>query len=248
MKENIKILKVSFSTMNMKETIDAVASQIAGNNERTFHIITGNPEIVLHAEKDNELREIINECDLVTPDGVGIVLASKWKGKPLEERVTGFDLLTELLKEGNSKGWSFYFLGAEEETSKLAIEKISNMYPNVKIAGRHHGYFNSDEEEKITMDIQSKKPDILVVALGAPKAEKLIYKYKETLSAKVAVGVGGSLDGISGKVKRSPDIWIKLNIEWLYRLISQPSRWRRQLVLPVFAYKAFTEALRERRG
>jgi len=241
MKEKIKILGVDFSTMNMKETVDAIACEIANDNEKLFHIITGNPEIVLSSQKDNEVKSIINKCDLVTADGVGIVLASKWRRKPLEERVTGFDLLTELLKRGNSEGWSFYFLGAQDETSKLAIEKISKLYPNLKIVGRQHGYFSSSEEEKIILDINNKKPDILVVALGAPRAEKLIYKYKENLSAKIAVGVGGSLDGISGKVKRAPDIWIKLNIEWLYRLICQPSRWKRQLALPIFAYKAFTE-------
>jgi len=247
MKENMKILDVDFSTMNMNETVEVVAREINNNDNRLFHIITGNPEIVLSSQKDKEVKNIINQCDLVTADGVGIVLASKWKGKPLEERVTGYDLFIELLKRGNEEGWSFYLLGADEQTSRTAAENISKQYPNVKILGRHNGYFNSIEEEKIVLDIQNKKADILVVALGAPRAERFIYKYKDNLNAKIAIGVGGSLDVIAGKVKRSPDIWIKLNIEWLYRLICQPSRWRRQLVLPVFAYKAYMEAFRERR-
>jgi len=247
MKENIKILGVPFSNANMKETIEVIAHQVENNNERVFHVITGNPEIVLQCEKDNELKKVIYECDLITPDGVGIVLASKWKGAPLEERVTGYDLLLEVLKKGDEKEWSFYLLGADEESSKKAAENILKQYPSVRIVGRQHGYFNSGEEEAILKDIENKKPDILVVALGAPRAEKWIYNNKGSLPAKVAITVGGSLDGISGKVKRAPEIWQKLNIEWLFRLINEPSRWRRQRVLPVFAYKAFAEAIKERR-
>jgi N-acetylglucosaminyldiphosphoundecaprenol N-acetyl-beta-D-mannosaminyltransferase len=110
--------------------------------------------------------------------------------------------------------------------------------PNVSILGMHHGFFNSGEEAKIVEDIRSLKPDVLIVALGAPYAERWIHKYRVRLNAKIAIGVGGSLDGIAGKVKRAPEGWQRLNVEWLYRLIKQPSRWRRQLILPRFFIRA----------
>lgn len=242
----VKILGVAFSKMNMNETVKTIASKIDCDNQGIFNIVTGNPEIVLQAQKDGVLRNIINEADLITPDGEGIVLASKWKGKPLSERVTGIDLLLEVLKMGNERGWSFYFLGADEQTNKKATENILDTYPNIILSGRHHGYFNSTQEEDILIDIAGTRPDILIVALGAPIAEKWIYKYKHKLTAKVAFGVGGSLDVISGKVQRAPKKWQDLRLEWLYRLIIQPSRLRRQMVLPIFAYKSLVEALKER--
>ncbi|MCB2296186.1 WecB/TagA/CpsF family glycosyltransferase [Clostridium tagluense] len=231
----------------MKETVNIIASKIDCNNQSIFNIITGNPEIVLQAQKDSQLQTIFNEADLITPDGEGIVLASRWKGQPLFERVTGVDLLLEVLKMGNKRGWSFYFLGADEEVNKKATENILAEYPNIILSGRHHGYFDNVQEEKILVDIESKRPNILIVALGAPRAEKWIYNYKNRLPVKVAFGVGGSLDIISGKTARAPQKWQQLKLEWLYRLIIQPSRLRRQMVLPIFVYKSLMEALKEKR-
>lgn len=247
MLDNVRILGVPFSKMNMKETVNIIASKIDCNSESIFNIVTGNPEIVLQAQKDAELQRIFNEADLITPDGEGIVLASKWKGQPLIERVTGIDLLVEVLKMGNERGWSFYFLGADEEVNKKATKNILEKYPNIILSGRHHGYFDNAEEEEILIDIENKRPDILIVALGAPNAEKWIDNYRNRLPAKVAFGVGGSLDVISGKVTRAPEKWQELKLEWLYRLIIQPSRLRRQVVLPIFAYKSLMEALKEKR-
>ncbi|GCD11557.1 WecB/TagA/CpsF family glycosyltransferase [Clostridium tagluense] len=247
MLDNVKILGVPFSKMNMKETVNIIVNKIDCNNQSIFNIITGNPEIVLQAQKDSQLQTIFNEADLITPDGEGIVLASKWKGQPLFERVTGVDLLLEVLKMGNERGWSFYFLGADEEVNKKATENILEEYPNIIVSGRHHGYFDNVQEEKILLDIESKRPNILIVALGAPRAEKWIYNYKHRLPVKVAFGVGGSLDIISGKTARAPQKWQQLKLEWLYRLIIQPSRLRRQMVLPIFAYKSLMEALKEKR-
>lgn len=115
---------------------------------------------------------------------------------------------------------------------------IARTYPNVAILGRHHGFFQPEEEAKIVEEIRSSAPDFLIVALGSPYAEHWIHKHREILQAKVAIGVGGSLDVIAGKVKRAPQLWQRLHAEWLYRLIQQPSRWRRQLILPRFAMRA----------
>ncbi|WP_258171220.1 WecB/TagA/CpsF family glycosyltransferase [Paenibacillus sp. R14(2021)] len=121
---------------------------------------------------------------------------------------------------------------------------IAANYPQVTVAGRQHGFFDASEDERIVSDIQSLRPDLLIVALGAPKAERWIHAYKDRLQATVAMGVGGSLDILAGKVKRAPRLWQQLHAEWLYRLLHQPSRWRRQLILPRFAIRAifFKEA------
>lgn len=246
MKDKIIILGVPFSKMSMKETIDEIENRVKGNNEELFKIITGNPEIVLSAQKDNEVKRILEEAEMITADGVGIILAAKWKKQPLPERVTGIDLLLEALNRGSKEEWSFYFFGSSEEVNQKAVENIMVKYPGVKIAGRHNGYFDPAEEGKILEDIQRAKPDLLIVALGAPRSEIWINKNKAILNAKVAFGVGGSLDVISGKVKRAPQIWQKLKIEWLYRLLIQPSRIKRQTALPVFACKSLIEALKGR--
>ncbi|CAG7649966.1 WecB/TagA/CpsF family glycosyltransferase [Paenibacillus allorhizosphaerae] len=244
------IMNVPFSKLTFVETLDHLSEMLEQKNSgsRPYHLITANPEIVMKYQTDSELRTIMDEADLITPDGSGIVLASRWQGDPIAERVTGCDLLTGLLEEGNGRGWSFYFLGADENTSRLAVDKITTQYSRVRIAGRHHGFFPADEEKAIVAEISAARPDVLVVALGAPAAEKWIYRNKQQLNAKLALGVGGSLDIIAGKVKRAPLIWQHLHLEWLHRLLSQPSRWRRQLILPVFAMKTLMEGRRRARS
>lgn len=235
----VSIMGVPISKMTYEETI-AHLGRIADGEERgMFHVVTANPEIVMSAGKDEQLMRILLDAGLVTADGIGIVLAAKWKGEPISGRVTGYDMLVRLLEIGNDKRWSFYFLGADEETSRKAVGLIAERYPNVRIVGRHHGFFKPDQEAAIAAEIVAGAPDFLIVAMGAPHAERWIYRHKPLLNAKLVMGVGGSLDVIAGKTKRAPAIWIKLNLEWLHRLLSNPSRWRRQLILPVFAAKAF---------
>jgi len=242
--QKVDILGVPFSKLSMEQTVRLVSEVIEKDQQKPFHIITANPEIVMGAQTEPLLKKITEEADLITPDGIGIVLASRWKNDPVYERVAGYDLLLKLLEEGNLFGWSFYILGSSEEVNQLATDKIKEQYPNAVIAGRHNGFFRGKEEELIR-DINEAKPDVLVVALGAPRQEKWIFEHKGELHTKVAIGVGGSLDVIAGAVKRAPIVWQKLNLEWLYRLVSQPSRWRRQLALPQFAVKAFLESRRD---
>ncbi|KAI7257465.1 hypothetical protein KC345_g10786, partial [Hortaea werneckii] len=203
----------------MKDKVSILGDGQAG----LFHLITANPEITLASQSDERLRQIICSADLIVPDGIGIVLAARRQGSPIPERVTGYDLLLNLLAKGNEQGWSFYFLGTDELTSGQAVEKITQRYPQVKIAGRHHGFFTLAEEPGIIAEIQQAKPDILIVAMGAPYSDKWLHKHKEELAdIKVVFGVGGSLDVISGKVKPAPAIWKKLNLEWAHRLLFAP--------------------------
>lgn len=242
---SVKILGVPFSKLSLDETVLLLTSHIQNKERRLFHLITANPEITITSQTDDLLKKIINEADLITPDGVGIVIASKRKGDSIRERVTGFDLLLKMLEKGNGFGWSFYLLGTDEHTNMNAAKKIAELYPNVKISGRHHGFFNKDEEALIISEIERTKPDILIVAMGAPYSDKWIYEHKHKLNdISIVFGVGGSLDVIAGKVKPTPAIWKRLNLEWLHRLLTVPvgkgqkSRWRRQVSLPKFLYRA----------
>ncbi|TDF97533.1 WecB/TagA/CpsF family glycosyltransferase [Paenibacillus piri] len=235
--QTVSIMGVPFSKLNLQQTLEKLANRIDKQDDGLFHLITANPEIVMMAGQDDELKSIIGRAGMITADGIGVVMAAKWQGEPLEERVTGFDIFTGLLKSGNEKGYSVYLLGADEETNRKSAEVIAKQYPGVRIVGRQNGFFGKDEEAGVVAAIREAKPDILVVAMGAPYSEKWIYRYKSELQAKIAFGIGGSLDVLAGKVKRAPVIWQNLHLEWLYRLLAQPSRWRRQLVLPKFALR-----------
>lgn len=233
-----QIMGIPVPKLTMEDTVELIDQVLTKKSEELFHVVTLNPEITMSCQYDQQLRSIVNEAGLLTADGMGIVMVSRLKGNPLPERVTGCDLLIKLLETGNRKKWSFYFLGADELTSKKAVEVINLTYPNVRVLGRHHGFFEQVEETRIVDEIANLSPDVFILAIGAPKAEFWIQKFKDKLNVRVAIGVGGSLDIIGGTVKRAPVIWRKLNVEWLYRLIKQPSRWRRQLILPRFAIKA----------
>lgn len=245
MKDTVTILGIPFSKCTLQETADHLGKHLTKDDSELLHLITINPEIAIRHQQDEELQHIVKEADWITPDGVGIVYASRRQGNPITERVTGYELLLKLLEQGNQEAWSFYFLGADEESNDRAVKHVHEQYPQVRLAGRHHGFFSSEEEQQILSDIEAAKPDVLIVAMGAPYSDKWIYRNKERISGvKLVFGVGGSLDVLSGKVKETPKRWKALNLEWLYRLLTVPaakgqtSRWRRQSALPIFIYRA----------
>jgi N-acetylglucosaminyldiphosphoundecaprenol N-acetyl-beta-D-mannosaminyltransferase len=214
------------------------------NRSRYAMIFTPNPEIVMMAQKDLEYKDILAEGDLVIPDGIGIIVASKIKKLGLEKRMPGIEMMESILKYCNNAKKSIYLLGSSEENVEKAADNIKLTYPNIIISGYHHGFFDASEELKIIDKINEVKPDILFVAMGAPKQEKWMYTHRKILNAKVAMGVGGSLDIWAGAVKRAPKFFRKIGFEWLYRMLSHPSRWKRSLVLPKFLLKV----LLSRRG
>jgi len=214
------------------------------NRSRYSMIFTPNPEIVMMAQKDLEYKDILAEGDLVIPDGIGIIIASRIKKLGLDKRLPGIEMMENILKYCNNAKKSIYLLGSTEENIEKAAENIQEAYPNLIIAGYHHGYFDESEELKIIDGINEVKPDILFVAMGAPKQEKWMYKHRKILNAKVAMGIGGSIDIWSGAVKRAPRFFRAIGLEWLYSLIKHPSRWRRFLTLPKFLLKV----LLSRRG
>ncbi|WXR62276.1 WecB/TagA/CpsF family glycosyltransferase [Peptostreptococcaceae bacterium AGR-M142] len=241
--EKIDILGLNICRVNMKDAMNFV--KIAIEKKQKSIIFTPNSEIVMVANKDEEFKNILNKADLLVPDGIGLVLASKYLKKELQERVTGIDLMEEMLKYANQEKKSIYILGAKEGVAKKACENIKLKYNNIDVKGSYHGYFkgfhigmkNHIEEQLVLKEINEKKPDILFVAFGAPKQEKWINEFKDEIGANIFIGVGGSIDVYAGNVKRAPKIYQKLCIEWLYRVIKEPFRIKRIMLLPLFILK-----------
>lgn len=207
-------------------------------------IVTPNSEIIENATRDSELASLISEAGLIIPDGIGLVYAAKILGYPLEERVTGIDFMTTVLEHLEESGKSVFLFGskpANEEmksVAELAGESMQKRFPNLKIAGTHHGYFKPEDEKDIVEQINASGADFLAVALGSPKQEKFMKAHAEEFTTvRAGIGVGGSLDVWAGTVKRAPEFYQKHGLEWLYRFIKQPSRWKRILRLPVFMIK-----------
>ncbi|MCP8968050.1 WecB/TagA/CpsF family glycosyltransferase [Ectobacillus ponti] len=241
----VDILGVPFSTLTMEETIQYLFGQLKQERRQTFHVVTANPEIVMCARKDSAFQNDLLQADLITPDGIGVVKASGMLGEPLQERVSGFDLMNGWFAQAEQQGrqLSVFLLGAKPHVVERAAKELRRLYPSLQVAGHQHGYFGADEEEQIVEKIAAAKPDILLVALGFPRQEKFIQTHKQRLQTKIAVGVGGSFDVWAGEAKRAPK-WIQsIHLEWFYRLCKTPSRWRRQLVLLEF----LQHVLRERK-
>lgn len=230
----MNILGFTFSEMNMEQTVHHL-DKVMDEQNQWYHVVTANPEIVMNGLKDSTLYTILNDASLITPDGIGIVIASKIFGKPLTERVTGFDLFNQLLsfRSFNEKKTKVFMLGAEENILKKAILKLKEQYPHCEIVGHHHGFFkeDSDTENMIIEEIKMSKPDLLLVGLGSPKQDYFIHKLSKQDLPLMAMGVGGSFDVLGDKVKRAPILFQKIGMEWFYRLIQQPSRLKRQFIL-----------------
>jgi N-acetylglucosaminyldiphosphoundecaprenol N-acetyl-beta-D-mannosaminyltransferase len=233
-----KILGVPFSTRGFTETVADLVSRIE-KGLRT-HVVTANPEMVMLARQFSAFRSILDQA-YVVPDGIGIVYAAKWMNLPIYERVTGVELLEALMQAANQRGWKVYLLGATPEVNRLAAEKLAVRYPGADIVGYRDGFFRQEEEREIAREIAELKPDLLFVALGAPKADHWISAYWNELQVPLAMGVGGSFDVIAGKLKRAPKLWQRMHLEWLYRLLSQPSRWKRQMAIPRFVFTVLRE-------
>jgi N-acetylglucosaminyldiphosphoundecaprenol N-acetyl-beta-D-mannosaminyltransferase len=213
--------------------------QHALKQEKAF-VVTANPEIVMKAVEDKKYKQTIDQASYVVADGIGVVKAAQLLGEPLPERVAGYDLMHQCLKVANDHGLNIYLLGAKDEVLTQAITNINKSYPSAKVVGSHHGFFEW-ENETIQQEIKQLAPDFVFVALGVPRQEYWIAERLNQFEKGVFIGVGGSFDVIAGNVQRAPEIWQKLNLEWFYRLLKQPSRWRRMLVLPQFAVKVLRE-------
>jgi len=236
-KERIYLDEIPLDCIRMKDAIKKAESFLY--ESRCNQIVTLNIEMIARASKDKEIKKAISESELVLPDGVSTVILGRSVGGNIPERIAGIEFSEALLKLSCEKNLKVYFLGGKREVSEKLSTKLKKVYPQLLIAGTYDGYFKEYEESKIIEEINKSGADILFVGLGAGKQEIFINRHKRELKPKIAIGVGGSLDVWVGKVKRAPSIFIKLNIEWLYRIFSQPrERIKRFLsTIPTF-YKA----------
>ncbi|QWU18102.1 WecB/TagA/CpsF family glycosyltransferase [Paenibacillus sophorae] len=225
--------------MDMKETVSYLIEAV---RSRTPHqVITANPIMVMTALENPNYMNIMTAAELVVPDGTGVVWAAERGGNPVKERVAGFDLLHELMRVGESYHWRVYLLGSTPEVIQETASKLQKQYPGLIIAGFRDGFFGPAEDEEVINGILETEPDLLFVARGADTQEPWIAKHKSRLAIPVMMGVGGSFDVISGRTKRAPLAFQKLRLEWFYRLLKEPTRYKRMLALPKFAVKVIRE-------
>lgn len=213
-------------------------------SEKTPHLIaTPNPEMIVAAQEDEELFNILNNAHLRLPDGISMVVVSRILRTPLRERVTGIDFLLAAAERAAEKGWRIYLLGSAPGVVDAAANNLISRYPDILISGTHHGYFKPSEDPRVIEEIKKAQPHILFAGLGAGRQEKWLAAHLNELNIPVSMGVGGSFDVIAGKKQRAPG-WIQaLCIEWLYRLLTEPQRWRRQMALPKFLYLTLIKSL-----
>ncbi|QOR33682.1 WecB/TagA/CpsF family glycosyltransferase [Clostridium sp. 'deep sea'] len=217
----------------LKNTAQLINSWINEGKMRQ-HIVTANSEVLYKTKSDLKLKRILQKASLVTADGIGVVWASKILGDSLPERVTGYDLMHELFSLMNNTEKSVYLLGAKPEVVSAATFEIKRLYPGVVIKGYSDGYFDKELEVEIINDIKALEPDLLLVCLGCPTQEYWINENLAKLPVKVAIGLGGSFDHLAGVLKRAPERWQKMGMEWAYRLVTDPKRIGRATALPKF--------------
>ena len=234
----INVRGVYFDNVDKSEAFKKVVEFI--NTDGFSFMVTPNSEIVQACIENPSLYEVVNSADLVIPDGIGVVYASKILDTPLKEKVAGVEIAEKVIKYAAENGEKIYFFGGGKKTAereavyKLAADALAEKYPGFEAVGRD-GYFSEEETEDIIADINASGAKILFVCLGAPKQEKWIYKNKDKLEGiTFAAGLGGSLDVFAGVAERAPEFYLKHNLEWLYRFSKNPSRVGRMLKLPKF--------------
>jgi N-acetylglucosaminyldiphosphoundecaprenol N-acetyl-beta-D-mannosaminyltransferase len=227
----VNLLGVRVHAITLSQTLAWVESAVAARTPR--QICTANPEFVMAAQRDRDFFDLLNRADLVIPDGVGLLWAARQQGARLPERVAGSDLVCHLAKLAAQHGWRVYFLGAAEGVAERAAEILLAKYPGFVVAGTFAGSPRPEENAALVARVKAARPDVLLVAYGAPAQDKWIARNLNALGVPVSMGVGGSFDFVAGVVPRAP-VWLqRLNLEWLYRLWKQPWRFRRMLAAVV---------------
>lgn len=228
------ILGIQFDDMTLDEAAQAGAELLKSDS---FHyVVTPNPEFILAAETDLEFKTILNQADLVLPDGIGVVYSAKILGTPLQGRVPGIDFASRMLDILDEMGGRLFLLGAKPGVAEMAGENILAQHPNIQLCGTQDGYFT--DELEVVRKVSDAKPDLLFVCLGAPKQEKWMSRWGVLTGAKLAIGLGGALDVFAGTVQRAPEKWQKMGMEWAYRLSKEPKRIVRMARLPLVLTKA----------
>jgi N-acetylglucosaminyldiphosphoundecaprenol N-acetyl-beta-D-mannosaminyltransferase len=233
--------------------LDAVDSDAAtesilnfARERRGAQVVTLGTEMVVYAQRDAKYRSVINACELSLCDTIGLLAVARSRGADLHDRVTGVELLERLSARAAQEGLSVYLFGGAPGVAESAAKTLQQRYPGLQIAGTRNGFFAPEESPQIAGQIRRSGAHVLFAGLGFPKQEFWLHDYLGQTGCGAGIGVGGSFDVISGKVERAPERWRKLGLEWLYRLLKEPHRWRRQLALPQFVVLVAGERLRSR--
>ena len=236
----IDVMGLKFDSVTMDEALSRAEALLRG--EKAAYVVTPNAEIAYEALHDVQLREMLNGADLMLPDGAGVVLASKLLRTPVKQKVAGVDFAAGLLGILERNGQSLYLLGGKPGIGELAAQKMLEAHPQLRIAGIADGYFQ--DEAPVIAKINASGADALFVCLGAPKQERFMVQHQQELHVHLMAGLGGSLDAFAGTVQRAPAWMIRLNLEWLYRLIREPKRFRRMLRLPKYLWAVMLKRIR----
>ena len=238
----IKILNTYVDNLTMQETVKEVDKFI--QNKKPLHLIGVNADKINELKKNRRLKRIVNDCAIINADGVSLVWASKKLGKPLKERVAGIDLMLELLKLAEHKGYSVYFLGAKQQVIEQTVDEIKKKHPSLNIVGFRNGYFSEKEWPEIADKLKKSGAQIVFVGITSPLKEYLIEYLQNQKLNSVFMGVGGSFDVISGNIKRAPRWVQKINMEWCYRMLQEPQRLAKRYI--VGNWKFVLSVLREK--
>ncbi len=261
-RQRTKILGVLMDNLTLDEAVAQIESWVQARREDPTvparRIITANPEYVMATRKDAELREIVNSADMVTPDGIGLILAGKLLRQTFRGRVTGVALSHALAKRSAQTGLRLFLLGAGPGIAEEAATRFAELYPGIVLVGVFAGQAGPEGDYESLERIRAAQPDIVLVAYGMVKQDRWALRNVEQSGAAVAIGVGGVLDYVSGRVSLAPPVLRRLGLEWAYRLYKEPWRWRRQVALPHFVLaigwqmglnlKDFLSGLLRRRG
>ncbi|MBI2305062.1 MAG: WecB/TagA/CpsF family glycosyltransferase [Chloroflexi bacterium] len=232
MTKSVHILGVRVHSLTMEEVVAKVQEFV--DNGTPHHIVTLNPEFLVQAHDDPQFRNVLNAAHLALADGAGLIWAARFQGSPLRARTPGVDVVRHLAGLSAHRGYRLFFLGAKRGVAATAAKILEMENPGLLVAGTHDGSPSPEEEKNIVAQIRAAAPHILFVAYGAPQQEFWIKRNMEALGVPMVMGVGGTLDYISGVVRRAPVPMQRLGLEWAFRLASQPWRWRRMLRLPRF--------------
>jgi N-acetylglucosaminyldiphosphoundecaprenol N-acetyl-beta-D-mannosaminyltransferase len=220
--------------LTMDETLDTLDRFI--HQGSPHHVVTLDASMCVMARDDADLKRIVQSAELVTPDSAGVLWACSRSGQPLPERVSGVEIVERLCALSPSRGYRLFFFGAGPGVAEDAADRLREKYPGCQIVGTRNGFFTPDDETEIMEQIREARPHVLCVALGIPKQEKWIARHRAELGVPVLIGVGGTFDVHSGRVKRAPKWMQRLNLEWLYRLAKNPRKIGKVMTLPRFVW------------
>lgn len=247
--DRVQVRGLTFDNLTISETIDRLVERLENGTQTA--VFTPNAEIVQACIDDPSLYPVVGSADLLVPDGIGVIKAAKILGTPLKEKVAGVVVGERLVEElSHRQNHSLFLLGGKPGVAEIAATKLSEKYPGLQIAGLHDGYFKKDggENEAVLQEIRESGADVLYVCLGAPTQEKWIYTNRSALpEVTLLLGLGGSVDVYAGTVKRAPKIFIKLGLEWFYRLCKEPKRIGRMMNLPRFYFGTILWKIRSRK-